>query len=204
MDVFEAIEKRRAVKLFDPEAEIRPEDERRMLDAARLAPTAFNMQNWRFVKVRDPEIRAGIRAAAWDQAQMTEASLLVVICADLKAWKRRPERYWSHAPAEFRDLIVRSMQDFYRGRPDMERDEAMRSCGLAAMNLMLAAEALGYHTCPMDGFDFDRVAELIALPEDHVIGLIVAIGRQRQPVWPRGGRLPAEEVEFEDGFPAGD
>lgn len=82
MNILEAIETRRSIKHYDP-AHVMPEaDVDRLMELARLAPSSFNMQNYRFVLVRDPELRRQIRAAAWDQAQVTDASLLVVMCAD--------------------------------------------------------------------------------------------------------------------------
>ncbi len=201
MDVFEALEQRRGIKFFDPAVTVSAADEARLCAALRLTPTAFNMQNWRFVMVRDPALRQKIRAAAWDQSQMTDAALLVVLCADLKAWEKQPERYWAHAPEPPRSSLVATMQEFYRGNDQLQRDEAMRSCGLAAMGLMLAAQSLGYDSCPMDGFDFARVSRIVRLPKDHVISLIVAIGGRAQEVWPRGGQLPDEEIFFTDHFP---
>ena len=74
MTTIEAIESRRAIKNYDPAHRMSPEEERRLLELALLSPTAFNIQNWRFVIVRDRETRKKIRAAAWDQAQVTDAS----------------------------------------------------------------------------------------------------------------------------------
>ncbi len=201
MNVFDAIEARRAIKFFDPGAHIDSADEKRILDAARLAPTAFNLQHWRFVIVRDAEVRQQIRDAAWGQSQMTDASLLVVLCADLKAWRKQPERYWSHAPEAFRSTLVDAIGSYYNGNEQAQRDEVMRSCGLAAMNMMLAAQALGYDSCPIDGFDFEAVGALINLPEDHVISMIIAVGKRTQEVWPRGSRLADDEVVLEERFP---
>jgi len=76
----------------------------------------------------------------------------------------------------------------------------MRSCGIAAQTLMLAAKSMGYDSCPMDGFDFDKVAELINLPSDHVISMYVAIGKKTQEAWPRGGQLRLEELLIQDTF----
>ena len=64
-----------------------------LLELALLSPTSFNMQNWRFVVVTDPEKRAAIEAAAWNQAQVTEASILIILCADLHAYEDGA-RYW--------------------------------------------------------------------------------------------------------------
>lgn len=196
----EAIETRRAIKHYDPKHQMPAEDERRLLELARLSPTAFNIQNWRFVVVRDKQLRQQIRAAAWDQAQVTDASLLIVLCGNLSSWTQSPERYWSGAPEPVRDFLVPAIGRYYEGRPEVQRDEAMRSCGMAGQTLMLAARALGYDSCPMDGFDFDAVAKLINLPDDHVISFMVAIGKQTKDAWPRQGQLAYDEVVIEDRF----
>ena len=65
---------------------------------------------------------------------------------------------------------------------------------------MLAAKSMGYDSCPMDGFDFNKVAELINLPADHVIAMFVAIGRGTKEAWPRGGQLDLDEVVFKNSF----
>ena len=80
------------------------------------------------------------------------------------------------------------------------RDEAMRSIGIAAQTIMLAAKGMGYDSCPMIGFDFDKVAKLINLPTDHVIGNLIAIGRATKPAWPKPGQLPLAEVVIQDRF----
>ena len=200
MDVFAAIEGRRAVKHFDPDHRMTEEEIERLLGAAVLAPTAFNIQNWRFVVVDDPDLRKAIRAVSWDQSQVTDASLFIILTADLHAWKKEPERYWVNAPQPVQDFIVPAIHQYYNGKQQVMRDEAMRSCGIAAQTLMLTANAMGYGACPMDGFDFDAVAKLINLPEDHVVAMYVAIGKPVKEPWPRGGQLPREEVVVRNRF----
>lgn len=200
MDTLAAIEARRAVKHYDPSHQMTDEEIQRLLSLAMLSPTAFNIQNWRFVLVRDPELRRQIRAAAWDQAQVTDASLLVVLCADLKSWEKVPARYWRGAPQEVQDFLLPAIDRYYRGRDQVQRDEAMRSCGIAAQTLMLAAKALGYDSCPMDGFDYDAVGKLIHLPEDHAVAMFVVVGRGTKEAWPRPGQLPIDEVVVTDRF----
>lgn len=200
MDVSKAIELRRSVKAFDPNHRMSEAEIDKLISLAMLSPTAFNIQNWRFVLVRDPVLRKEIRKVAWDQAQVADASLLVVLTADLKAWARKPERYWLNAPQPVQDFIVPAIGQYYEGRDQAQRDEAMRSCGIAAMSLMLAAKEAGYDSCPMDGFDFDAVGKLINLPPDHVIAMFVSIGKGVKEAWPRGGQLPKEEVVVIDRF----
>lgn len=172
----------------------------RLLESAILSPTSFNMQNWRFVWVRDADKRQAIRAAAWNQAQVTDASALLVLCADLNAHAREPQRYWQEAPQPVREMIVPMIGKFYTDQPQLQRDEAMRSIGIASQTIMLAARAMGYDSNPMIGFDPKVVAEVIGLPDDHVIGLMLAIGKAVKPAMPRGGQLPLTEVLVVDSF----
>ena len=137
---------------------------------------------------------------AWDQSQVTDASLLLVLCADLKAWEKKPERYWRNVDAPIRDFMVPAIHQYYVGKEQVQRDEAMCSCGLAGMALMLTAQEMGYDTCPMDGFDFDAVGKLIQLPDDHVISFMLAVGRGIRPPFPRGGQLAPDEVVVLDRF----
>ena len=200
MDTIEAVRQRRAVKQYDPEHEMTREEVDRLIGLAKLAPTAFNQQNYRFVLVRDAGLRKQIREAAWDQAQVTDASLLIVICADLKAWEKDPARYWANAPGEVQDYMKSAIDQYYRNREQVQRDEAMRSAGIAAQTIMLSAKSMGYDTCPMDGFDYDAVGKLINLPEDHVVAMFVVVGKAVQPAKPRPTQLTTDEVVIADRF----
>jgi len=199
MDAIAAIEQRRSVKHYDPAHRMGDEEIRRLLSLALLSPTAINIQNWRFVVVCDPGQRRKLRAVAWDQAQVTDASIWIILCADLQAWRRDPSRYWRTAPPDIAEALV-NMMGIWDGKEQLQRDEAMRSCGMAAQTIMIAAKALGYDSCPMTGFDFDAVAKLINLPADHIVCMAVAVGKALQPARPRGGQLPFEEVVRFDRF----
>ncbi|HSG83796.1 MAG: nitroreductase family protein [Nitrosopumilus sp.] len=200
MDTFDAIKERRSVKNYDPNHKLTDDEVNQLLSLAVLSPTSFNMQNWRFVIIKNSEVRKQIRAAAWDQAQITDSSLLLVICADLKAWKDNPGQYWVNAPKEAKEFLVSAMGPFYEGKDQLQRDEAMRSCGISAQTIMLAAKAMGYDSNPMIGFDPEKVAKIIKLPENHVISMLMAIGKQTKPAMPRGGQLPLNKVIFTDKF----
>jgi nitroreductase len=201
MDVFDAIKERRSVKNYDPNHKLTDGEVNQLLSLAVLSPTSFNMQNWRFVIVKDSEIRKQIREAAWDQAQITDSSLLLAICADLKAWKENPGQYWINVPKEAQEFLVSAMGPFYEGKDQLQRDEAMRSCGIAAQTIMLAAKTMGYDTNPMIGFDSEKVAEIIKLPENHIISMLIAVGKQTKPAMPRGGQLSLDKVVFTNRFP---
>jgi nitroreductase len=200
MDTFEAIYARRAVKHFDPEHRMSDSEVRKLMELAIQTPTSFNIQNWRFVIVRDKSLRGKLRAASFDQAQVTDASLLIILTADLRAWAKEPERYWRDAPEAVRRSLLPMLAGFYEGNPSLQRDEAMRSTGLAGQTIMLAAKAMGYDSCPMVGFDARRVAELINLPHDHVLSYMIVVGMATKPAPPKPGQLPLEEVVIDDRF----
>ena len=200
MDTFDAIYARRAVKHFDPSHEMSDDEVRRLLEAAIQSPTSFNIQHWRFVVVRDADLRAKIRAAGNDQAQMTDASLLIVMTGDVDAWKKEPSRYWRNAPKDVAELLVNWMGPFHEGKPELQRDEAQRSIGMAMQTIMLAAKAMGYDSCPMIGFDHEAVAGMINLPADHCLGPMVAVGKGVKEAWPKPGQLSLDEVVVTDRF----
>ncbi|MCB0329226.1 MAG: nitroreductase family protein, partial [Bdellovibrionales bacterium] len=116
------------------------------------------------------------------------------------AYAREPERYWQNAPQEARDMLVPMIVPFYDGKPQLERDEAMRSVGIFAQTIMLAAKGMGYDSCPMIGFDADKVAELIKLPADHLVGMMLVVGKATKSAWPKPGQLPVQEILVRDTF----
>ena len=199
METITAIKERRSVKHYDPVHEMSEAEINALLELALLSPTSFNMQNWRFVVVTDPEKRAAIQAAAWNQAQVTEASITILLCANLNAHEDAG-RYWVHAPQSVQDMLVPMIAPLYQNNAELRRDEAMRSIGIAAQTLMLTAKSMGYDSCPMIGFDPEKVAEIIDLPENHVIGMMLTVGKALKDANVRSGQLPYDEVVFRNGF----
>ena len=199
MDTITAITERRAVKHYDPDHTMDEAEIKKLLELALLSPTSFNMQNWRFVVITDTEKRQEIRDAAWDQAQVTDASILIVLCADLHSYEDGA-RYWVNAPKPVQEMLVPMIEPFYKDKPELQRDEAMRSVGIAAQTLMLAAKSMGYDSCPMIGFDPVKVAEIIQLPEHHIIGMMLTVGKAVKEANTRGGQLAYDEVVIRDSF----
>lgn len=200
MQIEEAIQTRRAVKAYDTSFKLSREQKDELLQMALLAPSAFNLQHVRLVEVGDPALRAQIREVGWNQAQMTDASMLVVVCAQLDSWEKNVRRVWEGAPNEVQEYMAGAIDNYYRGKTQVQRDEAMRSCGLMAQTLMLAARGKGLDSCPMDGFDFDAVGKLINLPDNHAIAMMVAVGKRTVEPKPRVGKLPFDEVIIRDRF----
>jgi len=200
MELFTAIKERRAVKHYNPSASVSESDFSKIMNAVLLSPTSYNIQHWRFVRVTDDKVRRKIQEAAWEQTQVTEASELIVLCADTQAWQKDPQRYWANTPEEVQAMMLPMLASFYTGKEQLQRDEAMRSCGMAAQTLMLSAKALGYDTCPMIGFDSEQLAELINLPDGYIISMIITLGKAEKAANKRAGQLPLEELLVTDRF----
>lgn len=200
MNTFDAIRSRRAVKHFDPSHQLTSQETEQLIELAMQAPSSFNIQHWRLVNVTDKALRAKLREAAFDQAQVTDASLLFVVTVDIKAWEKNPARYWVNAPKEAQDILVPWINPFYAGKEQLQRDEAMRSAGIILQTMMLSAKAMGYDSCPMVGFDFDKVAELIHLPKDYAVAAMLVIGKGTKPAWPKPGFISKSEMVIENHF----
>ncbi|WP_428326419.1 nitroreductase family protein [Nitrosopumilus sp.] len=200
MDVFEAISTRRAIKKFDPTHKMTSEEVKKLMEHVILSPTSYNQQNWRFVYVTNQDVKEKISEAARGQAQLKDGSLVVVLCGDMTAWKSEPLRYWKNHTIEKQELVKANLEKKYSTDTQAQRDEAIRSCGMAAQTIMLAARDMELDSCPMVGFDYDKMAKVINLPENHLIVMMVVVGKRAEDAAQRGGQLPLDEVAFENKF----
>ncbi len=200
MDTFDAIKTRRAVKKFDSTYKMTPDQIKSLMELTILSPTSYNQQNWRFVTITDQAIKELISKSARDQAQPKNGSLVIVLCGNLNAWREEPMRYWKNHPVEKQELVKNALSNKYSKSSQNQRDEAIRSCGFAGQTIMLAAKQMGLDSCPMVGFDYDELAKIINLPDDHLIVLMIVVGKALEPANPRGGQLALSDVVFENHF----
>ncbi len=203
MDVRDTIEQRRAVKRYDPTREISEDRIRELFRLASLAPSAWNLQHWHFIVVRSAEQKERLRKAANNQPKVTEASLTVVVCGNLDAYRDADRIYNSfvrngYLSEEQKRRKIIGIEQFYAD-PQNRRDEAIRNASLAAQTLILAATEMGYATCPMIGFDPDAVREVVELP-DHLLPVMLITVGFGEETRPRNDRKPFEEIVDFDVF----
>ncbi len=118
----------------------------------------------------------------------------------MDAWKTEPLRYWKNHPSEKQEMVKSALGRKYDDNPQNIRDEAIRSCGMAAQTIMLAARQMGLDSCPMVGFEYDELANLVNLPKNHMIVMMVVVGKRAEDAAQRGGQLHLDEVVFENNF----
>jgi nitroreductase len=207
MELREAIRGRRSINFFDPQRSIPPEVLRELLELANLAPSSFNLQPWKVVVVQSPERKQALRRCAMDQPKAQEASAVLIITAAPEAVEEHMERVlqsWlqlGYIREEAREVYRKMAAELY-GQPRSERRRlwAAKNAALFAMLLMLAAQALGLQTHPMDGFDEACLKREFHIPQEHVVPMLVAVGYPRPglKLLPRAYRRPLEEfVRYE-------
>ncbi|MDH3277399.1 MAG: nitroreductase family protein [Nitrosopumilus sp.] len=200
MNTFDAIINRRAIKKFDPNHKMTTDEIKFLMELAILSPSSYNQQNWRFITISEQKIKEEISKAARNQAQPSDGSLVIILCGNTSAWMDNPKRYWKNYPKEKQEYVANALKRKYSDNSQNKRDEAMRSCGFAAQTIMLAAKQMGLDSCPMSGFEYDELAKIIHLPNDHLIVMMIVVGKALEPPGQRGGQLPIEEIVFENRF----
>lgn len=199
----EVIQERRATRHFTAE-EIPAEALTAILADAAQAPSGYNLQPWRFLVVRDPENRAKLRAAAFDQEKITEAPVVIIALGPRNGWRERLDEVFAESvrrgalPPEGVEKRKQSAADFIDSmNPAVWLN---RHVMIAFTFLMLAAEAHGWDTAPMEGFDAGAVRKAFSLPEDVEVVALLAIGRMREPDTEFPGRFAVERIAFSENL----
>jgi nitroreductase len=178
LDVREAAERRRSIRAFEQQP-IPADDLDAILDTVRLAPSAFNVQPWRFVVVQTPELKARLAEAAYDQRQVHSAPAVVVLYTNMQdALATLEETVHPGIADAKRAGTIAHVRGIFAKQTAEEQETWAAGQGFIALGyLLLAAESHGYQTSPMAGFDADRVRTLLGLPAHARVPALVAIGR---------------------------
>ena len=197
--VLEAIEQRRTTNIYDSARTIGDDQISELVRLATRAPTAFHLQNWRFIAVRTPEARARLRQLAFDQPKVTEAAVTFIVVGQLASHDMMAGRLASSVEAGFMPPEVvtgweGAGQALYFEQPQRQRDEAVRTATFGASYLLLAAQALGLGSSPMIGFDADGVASEFGLASDEVPVVLVTVGYAGEGNWPQKPRRPVADL----------
>ncbi|MEO6923493.1 MAG: nitroreductase family protein [Bryocella sp.] len=201
----QAIRDRRATPSFDGEP-IPASDLRQILDAGLSAPSAYNLQPWRFIVVQSDEMKKRLRAASYNQANVEEASAVIVCCGDRDGWRKdldevlrmgraggMPESYLAQAegsvPAYFANMNHDQMTGWLN-----------KMVSIAMTSMMLMAEVMGYDTDPMEGFEQQKICETLRLPMSYWVVSLLGIGHLKGADQCDGGRLDLSHTVFGEEY----
>lgn len=193
------IEARTSINHFDATGEIDDDIIRDLVHYATQAPSAYNLQNWRFIAVKSAGRKQVLMESAYGQPKVGAAAVTFIVCGKLEPHAgalsaMQPFHEAGHISREALNGWVEDAARSYRDDPVMQRDEAIRSASLAAMSLMLAAQAMGLASGPMIGFDAQVVTRNFALGAQEIPVMLVAVGRASTGNWPRKPRRDVSEV----------
>lgn len=186
-DFDQAMHFRHACKLFDDTKAIHAEDFDFILNAGRLSPSSFGVEQWHFFVIRDPQMREEIRQASWGQPQITTSSELIAV-----AYKKNVRSTDAYIQNEFDKFHYpegfRSMYAQWIDPRDNETLEcwSSRQVYIAGANMMTAAASIGIDSCPIEGFDRDSVEKIMGIDTDtYGIAMLLPFGYRVNEQQPR-------------------
>lgn len=193
------IESRTSINHYQSSRPLGDETITSLVALATRAPSAYNMQNWRFIAVRSEQAKARLRSVAYGQQKVVDASVAFIVCGSLAA---HAQLAVALQPSVDAGIMAQRMVDgwvslasaAHEGDPVLQRDEAIRSASLAAMTLMLAAQGMGLGSCAMVGFDAAEVSREFELDASEIPVIIVTVGYPAADNWPQKPRKPLLEV----------
>ncbi len=190
---------RRSIRDYDPGFKIDRITLERLLNEAALAPSAYNMQGYKVIAVLSPEEKQKLHGVAMKQPQVLDASAMLIILGNLHAYKglRHILEQSPGMPPHLVDAQPRDAEKNHGENLQKQRDEALRTASLFAMNFMLAAGNEGWSTGPMIGFDVDGVCREFGIEHPYFPMMLISIGKATKVLGARGFRKPAFEfTEF--------
>jgi nitroreductase len=201
----QAIEERRATPSFDG-SPLPPEDLKQILEAGLSAPSGYNMQPWRFIVVQAPEQKRRLRAASYNQAKVEEASVVIVACGDADGWRKDVDLMLQQGreggiPESYAAQARSSISNFLSGFSTEEMHAWLnKHVMIAFTHMMLMAEVMGYDTAPMEGFEQDKVHEVLRLPMSYWVVALLGIGHMKGQDKYDGGRFEMSHTVFSEEF----
>ena len=193
-DLSGLVRDRRSIRAFDP-APIDPAEIREILELAARAPSAWNLQPWRFAVVIDPTTKGELQAAAHGQPQVGSAPVVVVLASDMvNALDRLDGAIPPDATGEGRAKLRANIVGYFDKLTPERRDEwGLAQANIALGYLLILLGSRGYGSSPMLGFDADRVRSILGLPGHVQLAALVAFGRPTAPGRP-STRHPANSL----------
>jgi nitroreductase len=199
MDVLEAIESRRSIRKYREEP-VPQELTRRILEAARLAPSTSNTQSWKFKVVTDAGMKRRLKEAALGQKFVEEAPVVIACCLDLEAFAERGRQTVKLLMRGVRPSLEMAVRFVRQGKgkefdPERVIINGAINVSIATEHMVLAATSLGLGTCWVRAFDAPAVEELLEVPEGIKVLTLLTLGYPAQSPGARP-RKSLEEITF--------
>jgi nitroreductase len=196
MEFRDAIKQRWATKMFE-DRKVPDELVDQLLEAVRLAPSGLNIQPWRIKVITDPDLKARLSPAAWDEPQIKSCSHLLVFCADTDypglVEKLLAGMKANHVPDKVYDIVKGIAEEMGHMPPEDWFAYSQGNVCIAISYALLAAKDLGFDSCPMTHFKPAEFAEILELPANLVPVMLCPLGyaaHEAPPKW----RYPVQDL----------
>ncbi len=201
-DFSQAMDFRHACKRFDENRKLSKEEMTFILEAGRKSPSSFGQEPWKFLVITNETLKAKLRPLCWDQPQITSCSHLLVILAAIERVRPAsgiPTQCFGRRPLP--PEKIQAYIDLYGSflAETFSSDEktyawTARQCYIAAANMMTGAASIGIDSCPIEGFDKEKLETALELDTGKwQVALVLPFGHRANPQ-PEQLRLPLEEV----------
>ncbi len=207
-DLRKVIEERRSANNFVKGVVLPEEELSEMFELLRLSPSCFNIQHAHYLVISDENKKELLRESAFRQYKVHTASAAILVLGDKEAYQEADKIYSGMAnlgilSEEEYNQTIASINGLYEGRgEEFRREEAIRNASLSAMMFMLIAKDKGWDTCPMIGFEPDKVREVFNIPKRYEPVLLITIGKEdTKNKRLRGYRKDVKEFVTFNGFP---
>lgn len=193
------IKGRSTTNFYEPNKELTVDEINELIGIATTAPTAFNLQNWKFIAVRSQNAKTKLRKLAWDQAKVSEASVTFIVCGTLPDHRVMGDRLSPSVdvgimPQDIVSVWSEAAKSLYSEYPQRGRDEAVRTATFGASTLIIAATSMGLGTTPMIGFDSKKIKAEFELAENEIPVMLLAVGYAKEENWSQKIRRPLKEI----------
>jgi nitroreductase len=199
----DAVEQRRATPSFDG-SPIPDSDLKKILEAGLKAPSGYNLQPWRFVVVRSPEQRRKLRGASFNQAKVEEASAVIVACGDEDGWRTDMEEMLrigreGGMTENYAEQARATIPEYLGNHPNLSA-WLNRHVMIAVTSMLWMAEVLGYDTAPMEGFEPEKVRDVLRLPLSYEVVALLAVGHLKGLDKFNGARFSMQRTVFDNEY----
>lgn len=191
------LKQRASVKEYDTSHEMTKEELTELLEITTKAPSAWNLQHWHFTVFHSTEAKAKLLPIAYNQKQVSQASAVIAVLGDLEANQNGEKIYSELAEQGFitediKETLMTQINGAYQSE-QYAREAAYSNASLAAMQLMIAAKAMGYDTCAMGGFSKDAYIKEFNVSGRYEPVMLISVGKAAKEAH-KSNRFDIEEV----------
>ncbi|AZV52647.1 nitroreductase family protein [Bacillus pumilus] len=191
------LKQRASVKEYDTTHEMTKEELTELLDITTKAPSAWNLQHWHFTVFHSAESKAKLLPIAYNQKQISQASAVIAVLGDLEANQNGEKIYSELAEQGFitediKETLMTQINGAYQSE-QYAREAAYSNASLAAMQLMIAAKAMGYDTCAMGGFSKDAFIKEFNISGRYEPVMLISVGKAAKEAH-KSNRFDIEQV----------